>query len=181
VAELGLRSRPLGTPIGLEVLYVNLAEPLGERRLTAIGSLLAENPALVFRKQDLDAAAIARFTRTFRQIVPGVIKKYRHPDVPDVSYLTNVESDGSIDAFGVRRASDWHYNGCFAASPPDCAMLYGIKIPSDGGGTLFADMHTAFITLLQDLHPRIEDLETINHFGLGPACREYFDGMSPDR
>jgi taurine dioxygenase len=181
VAELGLRSRRLGSPIGLEVLDVNLAEPLGDRTLTAIRSLFAENPVLVFRNQDLTAAAIARFARAFGQIVPGVIEKYRHPDVPDVSYLTNVESDGSIDAFGVRRASDWHYDGSFAESPPDCAMLYGIKVPSDGGGTLFADMHTAFLTLPQNLRDRIEDLETINHFGLGPAGREYFDGMSPDR
>ena len=54
MAELGLQSRPLGTPIGLEVLDVDLAEPLGERTLTAIRSLFAENPVLVFRKQDLE-------------------------------------------------------------------------------------------------------------------------------
>lgn len=181
MADLTLQTNPLGAPIGLEVLDVNLADDLDDATLAAIRSVFNENPVLIFRNQNLDAEAIARFARTFGPIVPGVIEKYRHPDAPDFSYLTNVESDGSIDAFGVRRASAWHYDGSFAEHPPDCAMLYGVNIPSDGGGTLFADMHTAFQTLPQDLRARVQHLETINHFGLGPEGQDYFDGMSPDR
>ena len=176
-----LHTTPLGSPIGLEVRDIDLSGDLSPKALTAIKSLFADNPVLVFRDQELDAAAIARFAHAFGDIIPGVIEKYRHPDVPEVSFLTNVEADGSIDAFGVRRASDWHYDGSFAAQPPDCAMLYGVRIPNEGGGTLFADMRTAWSTLPPTLRRRVEGLETVNHFGLGPAGRAYFDGMTPDR
>jgi taurine dioxygenase len=179
--EFRLDTTPLGAPIGLEVHGVDLSQALDTSAMVAIKSLFTDHPVLVFRNQSLDARAIASFARNFGRIVPGVIDKYRHPDTPEISYLTNVEADGSVDAFGVRRASAWHYDGSFAENPPDCAMLFGINIPNAGGGTLFADMHTAVETLPDNLRARIEGLETVNHFGLGPAGRDYFDGMTPER
>lgn len=168
-------------PLGLEVEGFDLSTALSAGQLGAIEKAFRSNPVLVFHDQFLTAPDLARFAGRFGRIVPGVLEKYRHPDAPEISFLTNVEADGSIDRFGVERASAWHYDGSFADAPPICAMLYGIEIPAVGGGTLFADMYRAYETLPAALKARVEHLTTVNHFGLGPEGRDYFDGMTPER
>ncbi len=176
-----LDGRLLGETLGFEIEGLDLAGPRADDAFAAIDAAFAENPVLVFRNQRLSAPDLVRFARRFGRIVPGVIEKYRHPEAPEISFLTNVEADGSIDAFGARRASAWHYDGSFAEIPPHAAMLYGIEIPAIGGGTLFADMYRAYETLPADLKRRAEGLVTVNHFGLGPEGGDYFAGMTPER
>lgn len=176
-----MRAGNSGARLGLEVEGIDLSAALSSKDLGRIEQSFRSNPVLVFHDQNLSAANLARFARSFGRIVPGVNEKYRHPDAPEISFLTNVEADGSIDRFGVERASAWHYDGSFADTPPICAMLYGIEIPSSGGGTLFADMYRAYETLPAGLKGRVEHLTTVNHFGLGPDGRDYFDGMTPER
>jgi len=176
-----LQLRSLGAPIGMEALGVDLAKPLSDAAFAEIRAAFAEHPVLAFRDQTLTAPNLAAFAKRFGRIVPGVIEKYRHPDAPEISFLTNVEADGSVDAFGVDRASAWHYDGTFAEPSPRCAMLFGIEIPAVGGGTMFADMRRAYAELPPALRDRADGLETVNHFGLGPEGRDYFDGMTPER
>ncbi|MGZ0189600.1 MAG: TauD/TfdA dioxygenase family protein, partial [Alphaproteobacteria bacterium] len=171
----------LGETLGLEIKGCDLSCPLSRMQQAVIQDAMARNPVLIFRDQHLTAAEFAVFAANFGHIIPGVDAKYQHPDAPEISFLTNVEADGSVDAFGVRRASAWHYDGSFLKHPPIMAMLYGIEIPTVGGGTLFADMYRAYETLPDSLRQKISDLQTVNHFGLGPEGREYFDSMTPER
>ena len=171
----------LGDTLGREIVGVDLAKPLAQGTFDAITAAFRDNPVLVFRGQSLEARQYADFAKRFGSIQPGVSAKYQHPDVPEISYLTNVDKDGAIDEFGVRRASAWHYDGSFAERPPILAMLHGLEIPETGGGTLFADMYRAYQSLPARLKQRAEDLITVNHFGLGPAGKDYFDGMTPER
>ena len=171
----------LGGTLGREIVGIDLAQSLDEDVFAAVQSAFGRNPVLVFRDQSLPVERYAAFARRFGEIRPGVIAKYRHPDAPEISYLTNVDEDGSIDAFGVRRASAWHYDGSFAERPPILAMLYGLEIPDVGGGTLFADMYAAYETLPPDLKRRVEGLVTVNHFGMGPLGGDYLAGMTPER
>lgn len=170
-----------GGTLGLEIWGLDLGGALDDAGFGAVERAFAQNPVLVFHDQSLSAPDLARFARRFGSIVPGVIEKYRHPDAPEISFLTNVEADGGVDRFGVERASAWHYDGSFAEAPPICAMLHGVEIPAVGGGTLFADMYRAYETLPSALKARAETLTTVNHFGLGPEGRDYFDGMTPER
>ena len=180
MAKVEFERLPLDHPMACEIRGIDLGSALAPECFEAIEAAFARHPVLVFREQGLDAASLAHFARRFGDIVPGVIEKYRHPDTPEISYLTNVEADGGVDRFGVRRASAWHYDGSFAASPPICAMLHALEVPATGGGTMFADMYRAADTLPPDVRGRIEGLETVNHFGLGPEGRDYFDAMTPE-
>jgi taurine dioxygenase len=171
----------LGDSLGREIVGVDLAKPLAAGIFSAIESTFCRNPVLVFRNQSLDAADYARFANRFGHIRPGVIEKYRHPEAPEISFLTNVGEDGTVDGFGVKRASAWHYDGSFAERPPILAMLYGVEIPDVGGGTMFADMYRAYETLPPNLKRRVEGLITVNHFGLGPSGGDYFASIAPER
>ena len=171
----------LGDTLGREIVGVDLAKPLAGGIFAAIETAFRGNPVLVFRDQSLEARQFAGFAKRFGPIRPGVIGKYQHPQAPEISYLTNVEKDGTVDEFGVKRAGAWHYDGSFAERPPILAMLHALETPETGGGTLFADMYRAHETLPPNLKRRVEDLITVNHFGLGPSGGDYFAGMTPER
>lgn len=167
--------------LGFEIEGADLSAGLDAAGFARIQQAFARHPVLVFPGQSLTAPAVAGFARRFGRIVPGVLEKYRHPEAPEISYLTNVEADGSVDRFGVERASAWHYDGSFAEAPPICAMLHALQIPSSGGGTLFADMYRAYETLPAKLKAEAERLVTVNHYGLGPEGGDYYDRIAPDR
>jgi alpha-ketoglutarate-dependent taurine dioxygenase len=102
---------------------------------------------LVFRDQDLGAPELAAFGRRFGSPRPHALIKYRHADCPEVSWLTNVEETGKIDWYGVKRATDWHTDSTFEDTLPLLAVLHAKEVPSEKGGTMFADMRAAYEAL----------------------------------
>ena len=99
--------RPLGEALGTEATGVDLSR-LDDATFAWIEQAFAEHPVLVFRDQDLDAATLAGFGRRFGRPRPHSLIKYRHQEYPEVSWLTNVDENGQVDWFGVKRATDWH-------------------------------------------------------------------------
>jgi alpha-ketoglutarate-dependent taurine dioxygenase len=98
--------RPLGETLGTEVCGINLARALDAPTIAWIRQTFADHPALVFRDQDLGA------------------NEYRHADNDDVSWITNVDADGKVDWFGVKRATDWHTDSTFEDELPLLAILH---------------------------------------------------------
>jgi alpha-ketoglutarate-dependent taurine dioxygenase len=88
--------RPLGEHLGTEALGIDLSR-LDDDSFTWITQAFAEHPVLVFRNQRLAAKDVAAFGRRFGEPRKHALVKYRHPEYPEVSWLTNVEEDGRID------------------------------------------------------------------------------------
>ena len=176
-----IQGKLLGNTLGREIVNLDLAIDISDEIFTHIKLIFRKNPVLIFRKQSLTPREYADFASRFGKIRPGVIEKYKHPVIRDISFLTNVNADGTVDEFGITRAAAWHYDGSFDEDPPFLAMLYGIEVPSHGGGTLFSDMYRAYETLPLDLKKNVNNLTTVNQFGLGPSGRDYFLGLKPDR
>src|SRR6266852_4908534 len=139
--------RALGAALGTEVLGIDLSKPLEAGTFAGIQAAFAEHPVLVFRDQDLDAPELAAFGRRFGAPCPHALTKYRHVDCPEVSWLTNVEETGKIDWYGVKRATAWHTDSTFEDALPLLAMLHAKEVPSEKGGTMFADMRAAYDAL----------------------------------
>ena len=109
--------RPLGELLGTEALGIDLSRPLDEATFAWIGRVFAEHPVLVFRDQNLGAAELAAFGRWFGSPRIHALVKYRHAEYPEVSWLTNVEDDGKVDWYSVKRATDWHTDSTYEADP----------------------------------------------------------------
>jgi taurine dioxygenase len=122
--------RPLGDALGMEVLGIDLAAPLSAATMRAIEEAFAKHPVLVFRNQQLEAADLLRFGRHFGAPQPHILKRYRHPDFAEVSYITNVDADGNIDPVGNDRATAWHTDETYNENLPRLAMLHAIEVPS---------------------------------------------------
>ena len=139
--------RPLGAALGTEALGIDLSKPLDAGAFAWVQKAFAEHPVLVFRDQDLGAPELAAFGRRFGVPRPHALTKYRHVDCPEVSWLTNVEETGQIDWYGVKRATDWHTDSTFEDALPLLAILHAKELPSEKGGTIFADMRAAYDAL----------------------------------
>ncbi len=164
-----LTTRPLGEALGLEVSGVDLSAPIADAVFDEIKEHFWQNPVLVFRDQDLDAHAVAAVGRRFGPLQLHVLVDYRHEEVPEVSWLTNVKKDGSLDALGYRRATTWHSDGTFEERPPAVAILHAKEIPSTGGGTLFCNMIDAYETLPETTRTRLEGLTGRHLYAAGPG------------
>ena len=121
----------LGAALGAEALGIDLCKPLDADIFAWIEAAFAEHPVLVFRGQDLGALELAAFGRRFGVPRPHALIKYRHVDCPEVSWLTNVEEAGTIDWYGVKRATDWHTDSTYEDALPLLAMLHAKEVPTE--------------------------------------------------
>ena len=162
-------TRPLEGALGTEVLGISLSERLDDESFAWIERTFAQNPVLVFRDQKLDAPALDAFARRFGNPQRHVLEKYRHPDIPEISYVTNVDKAGNIDPFGVERATVWHTDATYEPKLPRLAMLYALEVPSARGGTIFADMRAAYDALPDATKREVDGLTGLHRFNVGPA------------
>ena len=166
--------RSLGEALGTEALGIDLSRPLNEATFTWIGRAFAEHPVLVFRDQNLGAAELAAFGRGFGLPRMHALVKYRHAEYPEVSWLTNVEDDGKVDWYGVKRATDWHTDSTYEVEPPILAILHAKEIPSSKGGTMFADMRAAYDALPRAMKDRLSTLVGLHGRSTGPAGEKLY-------
>ena len=124
---------------------------------------------LVFRGQHLGAGDIAAFGRRFGTPRIHSLVSYRHEEHPEVSWLRNVDEEGNIDWYGVKRATDWHTDSTYEEELPLLAMLHALEIPATKGGTMFADMRAAYDGLPQAMKDRLSGLVGLHGRTDGPA------------
>src|SRR5919109_467845 len=166
--------RPLGEHLGTEALGIDLSK-LDDSTFAWIRQAFAENPVLVFRGQHLDAGDIAAFGRRFGTPRIHSLVSYRHQEYPEVSWLRNVDEAGSIDWYGVKRATDWHTDSTYEEVLPLLAMLHALEVPASKGGTMFADMCAAYDALPQAVKQRLSDLVGLHGRTDGPAGARLYD------
>ena len=170
-----LSIRPLGKKLGTEVQGVDLAR-LDDETFAEIEEIFRDHPVLVFRDQKLGAAELAAFGARFGHLRPHILENYRHPDHPNVSFITNVAKDGSVDKFGVTRASSWHADETY--DPPEklprLAILHAVEVPKEKGGTLFANMYSAYEMLSPAMQAKLAGMTGRHGYTDGPDARKIY-------
>ena len=161
--------RPLGDTLGTEALGIDLSKPLDEPTFDWVARAFAEHPVLVFRDQNLGAPELAAFGRRFGTPRVHALIKYRHAECPEVSWLTNVDEGGKVDWYGVKRATDWHTDSTYEDALPMLAILHAKQVPSEKGGTMFADMRAAYDALPQVRRQQLSSLIGLHSRSTGPA------------
>ncbi|HWD58438.1 MAG TPA: TauD/TfdA family dioxygenase [Stellaceae bacterium] len=165
--------RPLGEALGTEVLGIDLAR-IDDENFAWVAGAFAQHPVLVFREQTLAAAELAAFGARFGKPRPHSLINYRYPGQPDVSWLRNVHDDGKIDWFGVKRATAWHTDSTYETELPLLAILHALEVPSQRGGTVFADMYRAYEALSPAMKERLAGMTGLHGHTSGPAGGELY-------
>jgi taurine dioxygenase len=170
---------PLGGALAAETFGIDLSRQLEAATLAWIEEAFAEYPVLVFRRQDLGPGELAAFGRRFGKPKIHSLVDYRHADYPEVSWLTNVDKDGNIDWFGVKRATDWHTDSPYEDELPRLAILHAKEVPSAKGGTMFADMRAAYDALDAATKERLKGMVGLHGPADGPAGVRLYEGEPP--
>ena len=159
--------RPLGDALGTEVFGVDLSR-LDDDTFDWIRTPSPSTRSWYSATRSSERA-ISLLSAAFRLPRKHALVKYRHAEYPEVSWLTNVEEDGAIDWYGVKRATDWHTDSTYEPELPLLAMLHALEVPSLKGGTMFANMQAAYDALPEAMKERLAGLVGLHGRSSGPA------------
>jgi taurine dioxygenase len=149
-------------PIGAEVNDFDVSAVSGET-VAQLSDLLAYHGVLVLRGQTADDQQFVEFLRSFGELaftkgetpVPG------HPD------LNVVSNEGRTTP----PRSTFHVDTSYIRRPPTYTALRAVKIPPQGGETLFTNQYRAYATLPNDVHDALVG-RTITHTVTGVQLDE---------
>ncbi len=164
VADRGLTVRPLNDACGAEIIGVDLTKELTRAQVDAIQKAWDEHLVLLFRGQDLTQEDQLRFAANFgelgaRKKAPDALKDRAEGKLqldPRVLLVSNMKENGvPLGAFG--DGDMWfHIDSGYSEKPYKYTFIYGLKLPSTGGNTLFANMYKAY----EDVPERLKKLLT---------------------
>ena len=149
-----LKITPLHPSLGAEISWVDLGRPIDVATRAALSRALADHLALVFRGQALTPAQYLEAASVFGPPMAQHYSQHNMPDFPLIGLIWHRN--------GQQPAEQWHTDHTNRERPPAATLLYGVEIPSVGGGTSVANMRAAYAALPADERRRLESLTTFN-------------------
>lgn len=161
---MGFDIRPLTPHFGVEIVGLDLAQPLSDKDFERIKRAFFEGAVMVVRDQHIAPADQVRFSRRFGPLQIHVLTQFQLPEEPEVLVLSNDKApDGT--ALGFEDAGRyWHSDLSYEQVPSMATMLYAIDIPPAGGDTMFIDMYRAYETLPDATKQRIEGRMAVHSY-----------------
>ncbi len=140
--------------LGAEIGGIDLGQPMDAHMREALSQALAEHLALVFRDQRLTPPQYLAAASAFGPPMRQHYSQHNMPDYPDIGLVWHRN--------GQRPAERWHTDHTNRECPPAATLLYGVEIPSAGGGTSVANMRAAYAALREDERRRLDTYSTVN-------------------
>lgn len=140
-----LRSRPLASSMGGEILDVQLHE-LSDAQFEELGNALYHHKMIYLRDQRLSLEDQERLTQRFGEFGTDAYTKGM-PGHPEIQPVVKEATTRSKMIFG----SGWHTDSPFLAEPPSVSILHGVEIPPYGGDTHWYNSVLAYEALSQPM------------------------------
>jgi taurine dioxygenase len=108
-----------------------------------LSGLLARSGVVILPEQETDDE---RFLAFLRSLGPLTFTKGETPvdGFPDLNVVSNVGASAPP-------RSNWHVDTTYVSEPPAYTALRVVKVPAQGGETLFSDQYAAYDTLDENL------------------------------
>ena len=156
---------PLSPVLGASIRGIDLSKPVDQATKKMLYQAFVDHSVLCFPDQELAAADQLRFANFFGRGDGGDRKKARDENnrrtgQRGMMYVSNVRENGKLIGVLPDGEMMFHSDGAHRESPYRATTLYGIKIPSHGGNTLFANLYAAYDALTDEMKNRIENLVT---------------------
>ncbi|HUC09903.1 MAG TPA: TauD/TfdA family dioxygenase [Stellaceae bacterium] len=145
---------PLHEVLGLAVIGVDLSQPIEPDTRENLSRLLAQHLVLVFPEQSLTPEQYLAAAQVFGPPMRQHYSQHHMAGYPDIGLVWHRN--------GQQPAETWHTDHTNRECPPAATMLYGVEIPSSGGGTSIADMRAAYWLLPEEERRHLETLRTVN-------------------
>lgn len=147
--------RPFSGAVGAEIIGLDLAKPVNAEDFSLIHHAHLEHHVLVLRDQRISPEQQIAFSRRFGQLQIHVLKQFLLKGHPEILIVSNIIENGHNIGLG-DAGKFWHSDLSYKALPSLGSMLHAQELPSEGGDTLFADMHKAWDAVPQALRKQVE-------------------------
>ncbi|MGF6756301.1 taurine dioxygenase [Paraburkholderia sp. GAS42] len=147
--------RAFDAPVGAEVLGLDLSQPLPAEDFARIHRAHLDHHVLVFRDQRITPDQHIAFSRRFGPLQIHVLHQFQLAGYPEVLVVSNIVENGKPIGLG-DAGHFWHSDLSYKEKPSLGSLLHAQELPSEGGDTLFANMHLAWDTLPAHLRKAVE-------------------------
>jgi alpha-ketoglutarate-dependent taurine dioxygenase len=148
--------------IGAEVTGIDLREPVDAGTRKQLNDALVDHTVLIIKRQDLTPLQYQHAAEVFGELMPDQNPRYAMKDVPLVRVVSNRNLDSTGKPANNPTDRRWHTDHVNLEYPPKCTMLYGVKMPDQGGATGVCNMRAAYAALPDEWKERIKDMKTAN-------------------
>lgn len=160
-----MKTRKIRDDFGIEILDVDLAEPLSDSQFEQIFDYYHQNSMLLFRNQSLTPEKQASLCHRFGQPKIETRKQFNFQEHPEVSTIGNIVDDsGNPLSFLARGGLGWHTDGSAACHVNAATFLYAVKVPRDGGDTLFLSTANAYDRAPEALKEQLKSVSILSSF-----------------
>jgi len=147
--------RPFSGAVGAEITGLDLAKPVNAEDFLRIHRAHLDHHVLVFRDQRISPEQQISFSRRFGELQIHVLKQFLLAGHPEILIVSNIIENGQNIGLG-DAGKFWHSDLSYKPLPSLGSMLHAQELPSEGGDTLFADMHKAWDAVPDALRKVVE-------------------------
>ncbi|KJK09568.1 MULTISPECIES: TauD/TfdA family dioxygenase [Pseudomonas] len=148
--------RPFSGVVGAEIIGLDLSRAVNAEDFAHIHRAHLDHHVLVFRDQHITPEQQIAFSRRFGVLQIHVLKQFLLAGHPEILIVSNIVENGQNIGLG-DAGKFWHSDLSYKELPSLGSMLHAQELPSEGGDTLFADMHTAWDRLPDALRNAVQD------------------------
>ena len=166
---MSLTTRPLSPALGVEILGLDVSQPLDGKVRDEILAEFYQHVALLFRGQNMTVEQQNRFTTTFgdigkRTVGPRLRKSADDIYTTPVMVVSNIKEDGKplagASANGDREMG-FHQDTAFHEIPDHVTILYGIEVSTQGGHTMVTNQCAAYDNVPADLKAKLDGCQVL--------------------
>jgi taurine dioxygenase len=165
-------ARSVGEAVGAEIVGLDLSRPLNDADFARVHRAHLDYHVVVFRDQQITPQQQIDFSRRFGVLQIHVLKQFLLANHPEILIVSNIVENGQPLGLG-DAGKYWHSDLSYKELPSLGSMLYAQELPSEGGDTLFADMHLAWDTLPEHLRKAVEGRSAVHSY-----TSRYRDGQN---
>ena len=155
--------RPLAGNVGAEIIGLDLTRPLNDADFARVHRAHLDYHVVIFRDQRITPAQQIEFSRRFGVLQIHVLKQFLLAGHPEILIVSNIVEDGQPVGLG-DAGKYWHSDLSYKELPSLGSMLHAQELPSEGGDTLFADMHQAWDTLPEPLRQVVQGRSAVHSY-----------------
>lgn len=155
--------RPFAEKVGAEIVGLDLSRPLNDADFARVHQAHLDYHVVVFRDQHITPQQQIDFSRRFGVLQIHVLKQFLLANHPEILIVSNIVENGQPVGLG-DAGKYWHSDLSYKELPSLGSMLYAQELPSEGGDTLFADMHLAWDTLPEHLRKAVEGRTAVHSY-----------------
>ncbi|HEX8592716.1 MAG TPA: TauD/TfdA family dioxygenase [Pseudomonas sp.] len=155
--------RPFAEKVGAEIVGLDVSRPLNDADFARVHQAHLDYHVVVFRDQQITPQQQIDFSRRFGVLQIHVLKQFLLANHPEILIVSNIVEDGQPIGLG-DAGKYWHSDLSYKELPSLGSMLHAQELPSEGGDTLFADMHLAWDTLPKHLRDAVEGRSAVHNY-----------------